>query len=312
MSLKGVWQTIIFANSTALHPATWGVEFWEKSPSGAVIWDSGALTPTVLGGPTANNGYVDSPIHGYTLSVNLNHTFAAGNTLQVEVNINTGATVSLRVWYDSSYYPNRLILPSDGYARVAGLITQDVNGTARTTFFSFWPQSQRKVVVVASITDPFGGYDVAKAWVRIEGPGGFTAVNNASMALYSGSSTSYTSVFRYTYSYNSSQPEGAYSVLATVVDNNGQIQFGKTGSYSPSIEHGTTEFSIGVQFPVAVKVLDSHNKPLASAFVQFTQGGLNFISRQNRSRRDAEPHTLYWNLRRPRHLGRSRCHPANG
>ncbi len=246
VGLNGVWQTIIFANSTALHPATWGVEFWEKSPSGAIIWDSGALTPTVLGGPSGNNGRVDSPVYGYTLDVNLNHTLAAGNTLQVEINVNTGATVPLRVWYDSPYYPSRLILPSDGYARVEGLVTQDVNGTARTTFFSFWPQGQRKVVVVASITDPFGGYDVAKVWVQIKGPGGSLAVNNASMALYSGTSTSYTSVFRYAYGYNSSQPEGTYSVLAVVVDNNEQIQFGKTGSYSPFIEYGTTQFSIGV------------------------------------------------------------------
>ncbi len=278
VGLNGVWQTIIFANSTALHPSTWGIEFWEKSSSGAVVWDSGSLAPTVLGGPSGNNAYVDSPVFGYTLKVNLNHSFAAGNTLQMEVTVNTGATVALRVWYDSPYYPSRLILPSDGYARVAGLITQDVNGTARTTFFPFWSQSQRKAVVVASITDPFGGYDIAKALVQIKGPGGFLAVDNASMALYSGTSTSYASVFRYTYSYNSSQPKGTYSVLAAVVDNNGQIQFGKTGSYSPFIESATTEFSIGVQFPVTVRVLDSHNTPLASAFVQFTQGGLNYVS----------------------------------
>ncbi len=278
VGLIGMWQTIIFANSTALHPATWGVEFWEKSPSGSAVWDSGALTPTVLGGPSGNNGHVDSPIYGYSLNVNLNHTFTGGNTLQVEININTGATVPLRVWYDSSTYPSRLILPSDGYARVAGLITQDTNGTARSTFFSFWSETQRKVVIVASVTDPFGGYDVAQTRVQIKGPGGFLAVNNASASLYSSASTSFTSIFRYTYSYNSSQPEGTYSVLASVVDNNGQIQFGKTGSYSPFVEYGTTHFSIGVQFPVTVKVLDSHNEDLAAALVQFTQGGLNYVS----------------------------------
>ncbi len=140
-----------------------------------------------------------------------------------------------------------MILPADNYARAAGLIAQDVNGTATTTFSPVWPQSQRKVVLVASITDPFGGYDVAKVWVQIIGPSGFLAVNNASMTLYSGTPASYTSVFHYTYSYNSSQSEGNYTVLSAVVDNNGQIQFGTTGSYSPFIEYGTTLFSIGVQ-----------------------------------------------------------------
>ncbi|HEV2139355.1 MAG TPA: carboxypeptidase-like regulatory domain-containing protein [Nitrososphaerales archaeon] len=278
VGLNGVWQTIIFANSTALHPATWGVEFWEKSPTGAVVWDSGALSPTVLGGPSGNNGYLDSPVYAYSLDVNLNHSFATGNTLQVEININSGATVPIRVWYDSSSHSSRLVLPSNDYARVTSLITHDANGTARNTFFSFWPQSQRIVTVVASITDPFGGYDIAKVLVQITGPGGFLAVNNASMVLSSGTPTSYTSFYQYAYSYTSSQAEGTYSVLGSVVDNNGEIQFEKTGSYSPFIEYGTTNFSIGVQFPVTIKVLDSHNRPLPSAFVQFTQGGLDYVS----------------------------------
>lgn len=278
VDLDGVWKTTIFANSTALHPATWNLEFWEKTPAGGVVWDSGSLTPSVLGGPSHNNGYIDSPVYGYTLSSNLSHNFTAGNTLQVEVTVNVGATVALRIWYDSSFYPSQLVLPSFDYARVSGLVTQDVNGTARTTFFSFWSQNQRKVVVVASITDPFGGYDIGNVLVQIKGPGGFLAVSNASMVHYSGTSTSYVNVFTYSYGYNSTQPEGKYSVLASVIDNNGEIQYGKTGSYSPFIEYGTTEFSIGVQFPVTVRVLDSHDKPLASAIVQFTQGALTYVS----------------------------------
>lgn len=278
VGLNGNWQAVIFVNSTALHPATWGIEYWEKDPTGHVIWDSGSLSPTVLGGPASNNGYVDSPVYGYTLSATLNHNFSAGNTLEVEVNINAGATVPLRVWYDSSAYPSRLILPSDGYARVAGVVTQDVNGTARSTFFPFWPESQRKVVILASITDPFGGYDIGKVLVQIKGPGGFAAVNGASMVLSSGTATSYQSVFRYAYSFNDTQPEGTYHVLVSVIDNNGLIQFAKTGTYAPFIEYGTAEFAIGTQFPVVITVLDSHMKPLASAWVRFAQGGLAYVS----------------------------------
>ncbi len=96
VTLSGDWQVVVFANSTALHPATWNLEFWDRTPSGSIAWDSGALTPSVQGGPSANNGYVDAPIYGYTLTTSsLNRTIAAGDTLEVEVTVNTGATVPL-------------------------------------------------------------------------------------------------------------------------------------------------------------------------------------------------------------------------
>ncbi len=276
--LAGDWKVIVFANSTALHPATWGLEFWEKSSSGQSLWDSGTITPNVLGGPSRNNGYIDSPVYGYTLSVNLTHSFSQGSSLQVEITVNTGSTVPLRVWYDSPYYPSRAVLPSNDYARVVGLVTQDANGTARTTFFSFWNQNQRKVVIVASVTDPFGGYDLAKVWVQVRGPGGAVVVNNASTESTLGGPVQFTNTYAYTFSYGNAEPQGTYSVQVAVVDNNGQIQFKTTGTYAPFIEYRTTEFSIGIQYPVTVKVVDSHGNSMAGAFVKFVSGGLEAIS----------------------------------
>ncbi len=278
VQLAGDWKVTVFANSTALHPATWGLEFWEKSPNGQVLWDSGTITPTVLGGPSGSNSYVDSPVYGYTLSTNLAHSFSQGSTLQVEISVNTGATVPLRVWYDSPYFPSRVVLPSNDYARVVGVVTRDANGTARTTFFSFWDQNQRKVVIVGSVTDPFGGYDVAKVWVQVRGPGGAVVVNNASMGSTSGGPSQLTNTFSYSFSYGSGDAQGKYSVLVAAVDNNGQIKSQTTGAYPPFIEYGTTEFSIGVQYPVTVKVVDSHGNPMAGAAVQFVSGGLLAVS----------------------------------
>src|SRR5579884_335852 len=69
LTLSGNWVVTIFANSTSLHPATWNVEFWEKSQNGSIVWDSGVLSPNVVGGPAGEQGYVDVPIYGYSLVV---------------------------------------------------------------------------------------------------------------------------------------------------------------------------------------------------------------------------------------------------
>lgn len=227
---------MVFANSTALHPATWNLEFWEKSPNGTIVWDSGILSPTVSGGPAGNPGYVDVPIYGYSLAVNsLAHNFTAGDSLQVEVTVNIGSTVPLTLWYDSSTYPSGMTLPSSGYATPLSVVTQDVNGTARTTFYTFWSQSQRQVVILVPVSDSFGGYDINKVIVQVTGPGGMILVNNISMTRVSGNSFSYQSTYRFVFPYQSNSSLGVYEILVSVVDNNGAHQYSVYGYYSPYI-----------------------------------------------------------------------------
>ncbi len=279
VTLNGVWEMVIFANSTALHPATWGLEFWEKGASGAVLWDSGAISPTVTGGPSGSPGSVDSPVYGYTLSTSsLSHTLQAGSTLQVELTINTGSTVPLRVWYDSPYYPSRLVLPSEEYATPAGVVTEDANGTARSTFFTFWRADQRQVVVKAPVIDQYGGYDIARVLLSIIDPAGRVSVDNASMLKTTGTGSSLQSGYSYAFNYSSSQIQGNYTVRVYVVDNNGLIKFQNTGTYSPFVERATVVFSLGIQYQVTVNVVDSHHAPLAGAVVSFVVSGVPFAS----------------------------------
>ena len=277
--LSGEWQVIVFANSSALHPAIWNLEFWEKSSSGSIVWDSGAITPTVLGGPSGNNGYIDVPIYGYTLTTtNMTHAFQIANTLEVEISINTGSTVPLSVWYDSSHEPSRMILPSNDYMLISGISTKDANGTLRTVFFTFWSAAQRSVTVGTLSTDPFGGYDISSELVSIRGPTGSYAVTNQTMQKTSGTMQSFGSSFSYNFQYDSTAPRGNYTVTVLALDNNAVNQLASTASYYPFAQLASLVFSIGLQYPVHVRVMDAHGAALQGARVGFFSGQIEYAS----------------------------------
>ena len=279
VQVSGLWRVIVFANSSALHPAGWTLEFWEKGADGSVAWDSGALAPNVSGGPSGNPGYVDSPVYGYVLTTGeMSHTFSAGNTLEVEITVNTGSTVDLRIWYDSPFYPSRLVLPTTGHATVSGVSTLDVNGTARTVFYPLWGPDQRKVVMRALVTDPFGGYDIFAVRVQVTDPTGRVVVSNSTMQRKVGSSFTFENLYEYVLPYSSDALKGNYSVLVSVVDNNGEVQFKTFGYYDPFVEYGSAQFAIGTQFTVIVKLTSFSSQPLGGALVAFYASGLPVAS----------------------------------
>jgi len=279
LTLSGNWVVIVFANSTSLHPATWNVEFWEKAQNGSTVWDSGILSPNVVGGPAGYQGYVDVPIYGYSLSVNnLTHSFAAGDTLQVEITVNTGSTVPVRLWYNSALYPSGMILPSTAYAFPYSIITQNVNGSATKVFYTFWPQNQRKVIVNAYVSDPFGGYDINNVTIAIKDPFGTIIVSNASMTKTNGNAFSYTSGYQYSFQYGPNSTLGTYTIIVSVVDNNGLHQYQTYGTYQPFIETTDSYFSLGIPVPVIFKVISASSKPLQGADVELYTGGHLYAS----------------------------------
>ncbi|MEM0117018.1 MAG: hypothetical protein QXE12_03750 [Conexivisphaerales archaeon] len=279
LTLSGNWVVIVFANSTALHPAAWNVEFWEKAPNGSIVWDSGLLSPSIVGGPAGYQGYVDVPIYGYKLTVtNLTHSFLAGDTLQVEVTVNTGSTVPLRLWYNSVSYPSGMILPSTGFATPYSVITEDANGTATRVFYTYWSQSQRKVIINAYVSDPFGGYDIGNVTIQIRDPTGSVIVNNYSMSKTSGSTFSFISTYQYVYQYSSNSTLGTYTLLISVVDNNGLHQYQLYGTYQPYIETISSHFSLGLPVPVTFKLTSASTQPLEGANVELYSGGHLYAS----------------------------------
>jgi hypothetical protein len=279
VTLSGNWVVTIFANSTSLHPATWNVEFWEKAQNGSIIWDSGILSPNVVGGPAGEQGYIDVPIYGYSLIVsNLTHSFLAGDTLQVEITVNTGSTVPVRLWYNSASYPSGMVLPATSYATPYSIITLNVNGTATKVFYTFWSQNQRRVIVNTYVSDPFGGYDISNVTIEIKDPTGTILVSNISMMRTSGNAYSYTSEYQYSFPYDVNSTLGIYIIIVSVIDNNGLHNHEMYGTYEPFIQTANSYFSLGIPVPVTFKVISASSRPLQGAEVELYTGGHLYAS----------------------------------
>lgn len=276
VTLSGTWQGVIWVNASALHPATWSLVFWERSPQGSIVWTSTQVTGTtqVSGGPSGSPGFVDVPPSGYTLSLaNITHTFQPGNSIEVGITINTGSTVSATLWFDSQRFSSHAVLPSNDYALPSSIRTLDVNGTERNVFQVFWSEPQRKVQVVVDVADPWGGYDVANVLLSLYDPSGKVILANQSLSKFSGTSFSYVNMYTGSWDYPSDAFPGTYRIIVYVVDNNGAYQFQSFGTYSPFIESREATFSVGILYRVQVRVLDSHQQPLVNVLIHAEVNG---------------------------------------
>lgn len=219
-TFNGTWQIIVWANASALKPTVWNMEFWEVTSGGSIVWDSTSLTPSVIGGPATNNGYLDVPIYAYNLSTvtPLAHTFSPGDTVRAAVMVNPGSTVSTQIWYDSSSFPSQAIFPSQDHIAVASVNTYLANNTKTSTFAPNY--ALRLVRVRSNVTDPFGGYDVVRANITVLDPSGSVVVSNAKMPKTTGGYATFSTLFEYNYTYPANAPSGQYNITITAADNN--------------------------------------------------------------------------------------------
>lgn len=271
VTFDGNWQVFIWINSTAYKPTGFMVNFKEITAGGNILWDSGTISPQV----TSNIGsYLDVPISNYNLSTPLTHSFSAGSTILVEVEVNAGSSAETRIWYDSALYPSKAILPAKDYARPTSINTYSVENQPTTLFYYNWSESQRKVIVRSNVTDPFGTYDVYRVTMTILDPNGNAVKDNVLMSQISDgvSQSDYSQIFEASWSYPVSAVVGNYTVSVTVVDNNGNYQRSLTGSYSPFIEEEKFVFNIGIveYYDPMFLVTDDLGDPLPNAQVYLT------------------------------------------
>lgn len=255
--LDGTWQVHIWVNASALKPTGWGLRFFEIESGGEVLWDSGLMSPVVIGGPPGSNGFVDVLTLGYNLSVTLTHTFSRGSTIVAEVEINAGASTALQVWYDSIFFPSLAILPSLDHIEVSSVATFDANGAATETFSRLL--ADKRVRIRTDITDPFGGYDVDKVKITLTNPLGQAIADGSQMARISGDAESYRSTYEYVFTYTSASPSGEYGIRIEATDNNGHIVS----------EEGS--FNLGFIQRYLFQAVDSGGSPLEGATIVVTQ-----------------------------------------
>lgn len=270
VTIDGNWQVFIWVNSTAYKPTGFTVNFREISSGGNVLWNSGYISPEV----TSNIGsYLDVPISNYNLSTSLSHSFSKGSTILVEVEVNAGSSAETRIWFDSALYPSKMILPANDYARPASINTFNVENQPTTLFYYNWSDTQRKVVVRANVTDPFGSYDVNGVNLTILDPTGFAVLNNVFMSKVSGGfDQSYSQIFEASWSYPVTAVVGNYTITIMVVDNNGDYMRSLTGSFSPFVEEEIFVFNIGIveYFDPMFLVTDDLDEALPNAQVYLT------------------------------------------
>jgi hypothetical protein len=271
VTFNGSWQVFIWANASAYKPATFALNFKEITVGGDVLWDSGVLNPVVT---SSIGAYVDVPIYCYNLTVSLAHTFNPDTTLLVEVEVNAGSAADTRIWYDSPLFPSKVILPAQDYARPVWVKTYAVDNSETSLFYYNASESERVVIVRANVTDPFGGYDTYKVNMTIIDPEGNLVIDNEDMARASDGLwfIKYSNVYEMNWSYATTAPLGNYTVIVSVIDNNGLYRYNETGTYYPFIEEETHTFTMGiiVYYDPAFLITDDVGEPLPNAQVYIT------------------------------------------
>ncbi len=280
-TINGTWQVFLWVNSSAYKPVGFNLRFKEITTSGITLWDSGSINPTV----TSTIGlYIDVPVYNYNLSTPLVHSFSSGTTLLIEAEVNAGSSADTRIWYDSPGFPSKAILPLEDYARpVVKTYTFDYSET--NLFHHKWSESQRKVIVRANVTDPFGGYDIYRVNVTILDPAGESVVDNTDMTRVSDGQwrVNYVHLFEANWSYPTTAMLGNYTVTISVIDNNGYYQNIDADTFEPFIEEATHIFTIGVivYYDPAFLVTDDANNPLPNAqvYITWTNGTTDTLPR---------------------------------
>jgi hypothetical protein len=271
VTIDGDWVVSLWINASAYKPTGFSVQYQEINSSGQVIWDSGQVNPTVA---SSIGSYTDVPVLDYTLTAQLTHAFSAGSTLLVKAIVNAGSTAETRIWYDSSTYQSKVTLPAKDYARAYSITTYNSEGDQTVNFATNTTDANRVVKVDANVTDPFGGYDVYKVNITITDPEGTRVVDNDDMARLENVQwqTSYSNVYELKWLYPSTAAIGNYSIVITVIDNNGYNAQQETGKYDPFIEQNQANFNIGViaYYNPVIVIVDDNGNPLPGAAVYVT------------------------------------------
>ncbi len=269
--INGTWQEFIWMNSSAFHPTVFNIEFREfPLGSGTATWDSGQVNPVVT---SPIGAYSDVPVYSYNLTTptSIAHTFARGSTIDVTVTVNDSSAGDTRIWYDSSFYPSKVILPAVDRGHLAEIWTEDSTGLVTSAFFA---TPGLKVLVNANVTDPFGGYDVnatatgsksTMATLTVTAPNGTTIVNGQRMSLMSGGLLALNNLLQYNLTLPLGMP-GQYSVLVSSTDNSGNM------------EQLTFTFTLGQVHNLGVYIVDSKNRPLTGSIFTVWSGPFQVFS----------------------------------
>jgi len=239
------------------------LEISEVNASGSISWTYSFTAGSQTWWTTPHDLVLTTPA--------LQHTFQASSTILVVVTITSGVRAAT-IWYNASWVPTHLVLPSDDFARVQSVSFLDSTGTPRASFDPLAPN--KTITIVANVTDPLGGYDIHWVNLTLVQPGGATILDAAPMTLASGTPISFVSVYQLTWNY-SGHPVGRYNATASVVDKSGYYYFQQFYTTAGFLDSMDASFYIGgLPAYVNVRAVDSKSVPLGGATITLVSGNV--------------------------------------
>jgi hypothetical protein len=235
--------------------------FYERNSAGTENWTSTTYT--------ANYNPASAPQYYSFDCAGFQHTFAAGSSIRLSLQVSGGNGIYKAVYIDTGTNNSRVVLPCLESLEVPSVGTLD---HLRNPQVGFQVNAANTTVIVqATVTDPFGGYDVRWANVTIVGPSGLTVLDNATLDKVGGTPVSFRNTYERGWNYSGAAP-GRYNITVWAVDNNGYYHcfYFMNYNYGSYLATNTSFFFIGTPRFVNVKVLDSTGVALDRAEVQAT------------------------------------------
>jgi len=221
--------------------ATFGYELWEVNETDEELIEMDDISHNL-----------DTEWSTYEISFDIEETYTVseGSSLRVTFDIWGDSENAYQIAFgghvedeegNDFMADTNVTLPCLDYMRVSDVHTEDHEGEKRDLFD---PEAQNKNISIhASVTNPFGGYDIEWVNITLEGPEE-TIFESHSMDQTYGYFDSYQSSYKYFWNYTD-MLEGVYNITVRAVDKNGMIAYERTGEFQNHDEHEEHAFVIG-------------------------------------------------------------------
>ncbi len=166
--------------------------------------------------------------------------------------------------FDRALVPDRMVLTLVDHFGVQSITYYNSSLVSTMSFSRNWSAPQRLVVAEASISNSLGLYDISTVTLTVTNPLGIRTVNNASMTILSGGSSSYSGLWQLIFPYSSNDTSGIYQGTAEVFD--------LSGNFRQSAQFSFRVFALW-NLTVSVYTSQPNSIPLQNALITATNTG---------------------------------------
>ncbi len=277
LTLDGETNITMWARKTTGTPTDADIHYYlyEVTPEGdeTQIAYNGGLDSTTFPDNDWKKIYGDMNIDNYSVSKE--------STIKIEYVLWGNANCNYSISWGNKTRDSRLTLPSRNYIKVEDVYTVDHEGNVTSTFSP--EENNKNITIKATVTDPFGGYDIEWVNLTLTGPSG-TIIDSVPLHPQNktyGFFNTFESRYEVLWNY-SNHPDGTYNVNVSAVDNTGLRSWYNTGDFGGHDVYGHHEFIIaGLDHFVNFRIVDDQDNILPKTTVLLRVEGDVRIFSQN-------------------------------